>query len=154
MLICRAHERDVIGTAAVDCRCVRAWRGDVCGDRSTLWTRQSYGGAPGQALARNCEPRGRVRARWPVSEDQRRRAPGTTRFRARRPRGLERGRAEGCLVRLERCRAEPIVDGARAAQDRLIAKKKSFVASEQDRPDVAEERARFRKAILELSSGR
>jgi transposase len=57
-------------------------------------------------------------------------------------------------VLVEWRRAESFSDGARSEEGRTLSKKKSFVASEQDRPDVAEKRARFREAILELKTGR
>ena len=57
-------------------------------------------------------------------------------------------------MRVEGRHAESLSDGARVAEGRALGKKKSFVASEQDRPDVVERRARFRDAVLEIKSGR
>lgn len=49
---------------------------------------------------------------------------------------------------------EQVGDGARSQEDRTVAKKKTLVASEQDRPDVVEKREQFRRAILDLKAGR
>jgi transposase len=58
------------------------------------------------------------------------------------------------VVAAVRCRVVPLQHGARTGESRFVREKKSFIASEQDRPEVEARRQAFWNEVTQLARGR
>lgn len=154
MLICPADEqRYLLGPSASGCRGAPATGGRILGYRPTVRRQHLLGTTVGCSMEARSHPFTARRPDRAAATHPRHGTAGTRGIRCREPRSHDR-RVGHQVVLGEGVLGEPIGDGPRSRSGGTPVKKKTFVASEQDRPDVAEKREAFRQAILHLDAGR